>query len=547
MRTVGPPLALLAVVLPMVLHMTRFELADFAGWRRSFYVSPQGNDDLDGLSPGRAWRTLHPLASVTMRPGDQILLAGGGRFSGTIRLRARDAGNPSAPVIIGSYGAGRATLVASDESGISVYDTAGVEIRNLAIVGGPGSLTAGGGIKLYSDLPGNRKLDHVAISDVEVTGFKNGIEIGGGRGATGFRDVRISDSALHGNRDAGVTSYGPAFDAAAPSYAHDSVLVSDVQVFDNLGNPDDRRTNTGNGIALGSVRGAVVEGSTAHDNGALCDALSGPVGIWAYDSTAVVFQHNVSYRNRTGGRTDGGGFDFDQNVSASVMQYNLSYQNDGAGFFLFSDRPNRAQTGNVIRFNISSDDTRKSEDYGAFEVAGPIYDAQIYHNTVVLGPNDAVHPPTLLVRGKPSGLALRNNVFIATAPGTAVVVTDPVDTSQVLMQGNDVLTAPRWRVVWGGQAFASLADWRAGTGQESAGGSDAGTDTGTDADPSFALAGTPAAVGPARAVGFVPAAGSPLVGRGVDLRALGIDPGPVDYFGRPLVSPPTIGAAQPAP
>ena len=538
LRITGPTGVMLTVLVPIAVHVMGTPPTDFVERGRRYYISPHGDDSSDASSPERAWRTLKRARAVNFRPGDQILLEGGARFPGSIRLGPAAAGDPSNPVVVASYGSGRATIEAAGGSAITVFDTAGVEIRNLVLAGDQASYRSAGGIKLYSDLPGDRKLDHVVISGFEVTGFQNGIEIGGGRGATGFRDVAIRDGALHGNRDAGLVTYGPPFNPAAPRYAHESVSVSGVQAFDNLGNPDDQEINSGSGVVLGSVRGALVEHSTAHDNGARCLALTGPVGIWAYDSADVVIQHNVAFHNRTAGSADGGGFDLDQNVSSSVLQYNLSYENAGAGYLIYSSLPNAAHTGNVVRFNISGDDGRNSSFYGAISVFGTVSHLQLYHNTVVVSGNGPNLPAALALHGPLSGIAIRNNVFVGngTQPLSA---SDAFRLDQVLLQGNDLFAAQgQSSIGWGTATFAGMADWRDATGQERVD----GTDSGLSIDPGFIRA--PAALGTDRAVDYLPGAGSALADGAVDLRALGVDPGPIDFFGRSLTRRMTIGAIQ---
>jgi hypothetical protein len=531
---------MVTVLVPVALHVLQAQPPTHPEPGRRYYISPRGDDALDASSPAKAWRSLAPMRGASIAPGDQILLEGGARFAGAIRLGPSAAGDPSHPVVIGSYGSGRATIETTGESGITVYNTAGVEIRNLAIIGDEASYRTAAGIKLYSDLSGDRKLDHVVISDFDVAGFRNGIEIGGGRGATGFRDVTVSDGAVHGNRDAGLVTYGPPFDPASSSYAHESVSISGVEAFDNPGNPDEHEVDSGNGIVLSSVRGALVEHSTAHDNGARCNAPTGPVGIWAYDSADVVIQHNVAFHNRTGGYTDGGGFDLDQNVSSSVLQYNLSYENSGAGYMLYSHLANAAQTGNVVRFNISSDDTARTSDYGAIDIAGTVRDAQVYHNTVAVSANGANLPQALALIGPLAGIVIRNNVFVA--DGTQLLfASDSFAPEQVLIQGNDLYAASQpWLITWGDSTFASMADWREATGQERAD----GTDTGLSADPGFVRNRPPSTAASDRADDYQPGPGSALVGAAVDLRALGVDPGGVDYFGRSVTGQTTVGAVQ---
>lgn len=507
---------------------------------RNYYVSPDGNDGLDGSAPDRAWKTLDRADQVAFRSGDHLLLRGGARFPGSIRLGSDDADDAAHPVVVDSYGGGRATIAPVDDAGVVVYDTAGVEIRNVVVAGDAATYTRASGIRFYSDLPGGKKLDHVVVSGVDVAGFQYGVEIGGGNGATGFRDVTVSDARLHSNRDAGLFTYGPTFNDTAPMYAHENITVDKVEAYSNPGNPAEHVRVSGSGIVLGSVRGGVVSNSTAHDNGASCNSASGPVGIWAYDSDDITIEHNVAYHNRTGGTTDGGGFDLDENVTSSVLQYNLSYGNDGPGYMLFGNKLKHA--GVTARFNISHDDAGRSPRYGAVSVLGKIEDAQVYQNTVVTHPNGSRKSPALLLSGQLRAVSIRNNIFMAM--GTQVLAARSDFTpSQVLLQGNDLYSGGSypWQADWGMANFSRLAAWRSATGQER----DSAGATGRSVDPAFANPKAQDAVGLARAAGFTLSAGSPVIGAGVELAASGVDPGTVDYFGAALADPPSIGAAGP--
>ena len=141
---------------------------------------------------------------------------------------------------------------------------------------------------------------------------------------SGYCDVRISNCLASDNAYAGIHVYG-VHDFHAKTYAHRDVAVVDCVAHDNPGDPDFLDNHSGNGILLHDVDGGVIDGCTAYGNGSLCRAKSGgPVGIWAWSSRKLVIQNCVSVRNRTGGKYDGGGFDFDGGVSESVMQYNYS-------------------------------------------------------------------------------------------------------------------------------------------------------------------------------------------------------------------------------
>ncbi|WP_225833534.1 right-handed parallel beta-helix repeat-containing protein [Streptomyces sp. NK08204] len=517
---------------------------------RTFYLSPDGDDEADGRTLQTAWQTLRRVDAVRLKPGDRVLLRGGARFPGTLSIGQGDAGNARKPVVIESYGTGRAAIAAVGSHGIEVHNTSGIVIRNLVLTGNVKAFRKQDGISLVSDLPGRRKLPYVRVTGVDVSGFRNGIRMHGGPGGSGFRDVVLRDCTVHNNQEAGVVSDGPAFDATAPVYAHEDITVSKVTAFRNDGDPRAADRNTGSGIVLGSVRHGVVEDSDAHANGksSSAQAAEGPEGIWTYDSTRMVLQRNVAYANRTGSRVDGGGFGLDNNVSHSLVQYNLSYDNDGAGFLAYSAVPNHAHTGNTIRYNISRDNARKLEDYGGIVALGSwVSNLAIYQNTVLATAHGSVRAPALRLQPNLDAVSVRNNVFATDGP-PLVAAGGHFDTSEVAMQGNDYHAPKGWNLEWGDGRYTDLAAWRQASGQELQG----PRATGTSADP--CLTEVPVSTnGPGvgrtgtRRGALVTRCAQALAGAAVQLSTVGVDPGPVDYFGTPLTGSPAIGAVQPAP
>jgi hypothetical protein len=524
---------------------------------RTFYVSAGGDDRADGRAADRAWRSLDRVNSERLVPGDRVLLEGGTRFVGSLSLDARDAGDATNLVTVASYGAGRATIAPDPmgRSAISVHNTAGIRIQDLIVSGGDMASTSADGINLFNDRPGGGVLDRVEIVGVEVSGFANGIAIGAGAARAGFRRVEVRDSMLHDNRRAGLTAYGPPFDPAAPAYAHEDITVSAVDAFHNEGERG-ATTNTGSGIVLGSVRGGVVEDSTAHDNGAASTAQQGPIGIWVYDSTRIVMQRNVAFDNRTQ-FADGGGFGLDQNTSDSSLQYNLSYGNDGGGYLLFTNQPNGFHRGNVVRFNISSEDARNGANYGGFMVgggfAGPatatvVRGDQIYQNTVVMTGHDGQFPPAVRVAGTLADVQLRNNIIVA-AQGAPLVNTGDVTADGVQFQGNDYSGGDgRFDVQWRGSSFTSLQAWQSSTGQEIL----ENRPMGLVIDPRLADPRPPTGVRSASqrgdATGFRLQPGSPVATAGIALATrFGTDTGGQDFFAQQVsTTQPPIGASTAA-
>ncbi|MER7958053.1 right-handed parallel beta-helix repeat-containing protein [Streptomyces sp. NPDC096030] len=514
----------------------------------TFYVSPDGDDANDGMSPQKPWKTLAHANTVNFRPGDRLRLKGGERFRGTLTLEAGEAGSAARPVVIESYGTGRATIAPRGTSGITVRDTAGVEIRDIRLVGDRQALREEVGISFRATRPGTRKLAHVRIANVEARGFQNGISVGAYDGAvTGYSDVRISDVSVHHNLEAGLAFHGPEFEAANPVYAHSGLRIERVTASSNSGAPGSDSRNTGSGIALGSVRDATVRFSVAHDNGArsAADAEEGPEGIWAYDSTGVVLENNRSYRNRTGSRVDGGGFGLDNNVSHSVMQYNLSYGNDGPGFLVYSGQATGAHRDNVVRFNMSWDDARKLPAYGGIVAYGSrMKNLGIYNNTVVMRTRDlasaeaaGIRPPALRLRDGMSGVKVHDNI-LATDGGPVIDAESSYRQSTHQLRGNVYHSKGPWSLSWGSRRFTDLADWRTASGQELLD----GEPTGTGDDPCLRALTVPV-TDPAGAENLVPRC-EDEVPVSMGPQDSGVDAGLVDYFGAPLPDALRPGAAQ---
>ncbi|GAA3391535.1 right-handed parallel beta-helix repeat-containing protein [Cryptosporangium minutisporangium] len=512
---------------------------------RAFYLSPLGNDAADGRTEATAWKSLARANQERFLPGDQLLLQGGAQFDGQLQLLQDDAGTKDAPVTIATYGTGRATIKAVNSEAIKVYNAGGITIRGLTIVGDTFTYDAWSGVLFYADDKVPTRPASVTISDLDVSGFQIGIAMAGAAPGRGFRDVTISDSTTHGNRDDGVLFYGTAFDPNNPTYAHADVTVRGVTAYDNAGNPKNTASHSGSGIVLGSVRNGAIEQSSAYDNGAECASTrEGPAGIRTYDSTGVTIQRSVSYRNRTGTTAGGGGFDLGENVSNSFLQYNLSYANDGPGLLVFTAQDNGAQRGNTVRFNVSVDDARGNGGYGGLTVAGRVADTALHHNTIVTRASGTHQPAAAELGDGLTGVTLRNNILLSQRAGAAISA--PALTSdQVVLRGNAY-----WRegggsaFEWGDGRYGSLAGWRRVTGQERAG----GKDTGLDVDPRLQDASaSPSVTDPGqitRVTQFALAADSPAGGAGVDVDT-GADA--VDYFGAGLDERPvSIGAAQPA-
>lgn len=508
----------------------------------TYYLSPTGDDAHAGTSPATAWRTLSRAGRQEYQPGQRLLLQGGATFTGTLEFKAGMAGDSAHPVILGSYGTGRAVISSSDTPAVTVYDTAGITLQDLVFKGPGAGSSANAGVDVYNTLSGNRKLAGITISALDVSGFRDGISIGGGAGSAGFSGVSIADTDVHANRDNGIVTFGPTDLTPADGYPIQSLTISGVAAYDNLGDASDHENSTGSGISLGGVSGGTVENSTAYGNGSSCDSSSGPVGIWIHDSTGVTVEHNVSYANRTAGYTDGGGFDLDQRTFDSVLEYNLTYDNYGPGYMVYAGTAKAASSGNVVRYNVSLNDALSPTDedsvtYGLVMIDGYETNVEVYRNTVVQR-NQGAQSPLLNLGSSLRGATIRDNVFVSEF-GALIKTASAFSTSQVSMQGNDYYSlADHWEIEWGGGGYSSLSSWRAGSGQETLN----GAATGSSGDPGLAQ-GAAAGWDPTHTQVPVPQPGAAAATAGLNLAAdFGIDPGGQDYYGQALSDPTIQGA-----
>ena len=511
-----PPLSHL-ILAPAARHLRRTPVTVEAMEPRrllsSFFVSPGGNDADAGTSPHAPWRSIERVNGQALQPGESVFFEGGATFEGTLRLDASDSGGTEQPVVVGSYGDGRATIRSGAATAVSVYNTRGLVLRDLVLEGGGVGANTGNGIQLFTDLVGDERPGHVRVENLDIGGYGGwGVSIGGWNGATsGWRDVHVTRSALHDNGRGGLVTYA---EAGKPN---EQVYVGDVRAYNNYGTSSTVE-RSGDGILLANVDGATVEHSVAHDNGSLnFNPSNGPVGIWAYEANAVVLQFNASFNNRTGSDADGGGFDFDGGVTNSVMQYNYSHGNDGPGFLLYQFDGASTWSNNTVRYNISVDDARKNT-YGGVFAGGNLAAASVYNNTVVISPTPGATVAAAKVMAG-ADVLLANNVLVANA-GARAVDDGSGGTARFLNNAYwSYDSAPH--ILSGTTLFRSLDEWRAATGQETLG----GVAVGAIADPKFQWTNT----GPA---GLKLAADSPLRDAGVSVADL-VDgaPGGRDFFG----------------
>ncbi|MDB6059765.1 MAG: parallel beta-helix repeat-containing protein [Verrucomicrobiales bacterium] len=505
---------------PVVLSLLVCSVAQAA----TYYVSSAGSDNNAGTSTSAPWKTSAKVNGISFAAGDRILFASGQSFSGGLTFGATDKGTASNPITVSSYGTGRAIINAGAAAGFYAYNCSGIVVSNINFAGSGSTANTKDGVSFYADLANNAVLDGITVSQVDVSGFGgSGILFGTWSGSTHFSNVTIYGCSSHDNLKAGISSY------AQNSYVHTNIYIGYCQVYNNFGDPA-ATGNTGNGIVLGEVSGAVVEYCAAHDNGKNNFVQGeGPVGIWCYDAQFVTLQFNESHHNHTSGAHDGGGLDLDIDTKNSIIQYNYSHDNDGAGYLLCCDGNN---SGNVIRYNISQNDARKN-GFGGIHTYGAITNASIFNNTVYMA-NTTPSPAALVLSTGMVNSRIQNNIF--QTAGGAQLAWIASGQSGLSLQGNDYWPgAGAFAIVDSSKSYSGFASWQTATGREKLG----SANVGLNVDPRLVSAGGGALLNDATLLPNLAAyklqTNSPMLDAGLNLpKLVGINAGTRDFYGVPI-------------
>lgn len=411
-----------------------------------YYISPFGNDSNSGISQKQPWQSIDQVNATRLQPGDSVWFHANQTFKGNLTLSEAGISVSDEPITFGSYGEGRATIDAGVGHGFLAKNRGSVRIVNLNFVGAGPEENKSSGIWFVNSLSEQKKLTHICIEKVNVSGFKYaGIGIAAqpiDKGWSGFSNVKITHANVHDNGDVGISSIG-AWNPEEAGYSHTDIYVGHCRVYRNFGIPG-KGSHSGSGIVLAQVDGATIEHCEAYENGKLNDCeVGGPVGIWTWDSNRVIIQFNESHHNRTGSSKDGGGFDLDGGVRNAIVQYNYSHDNDGAGYLLAQFAGAKAFHNNVIRYNVSENDGRNNT-YGGIHfwstwANGGIRNTTIYRNTVCTSKSATGNPAAVdCVSSKIHNIRFYNNTF--KTDGKAVLIRGK-DNPEVIFEGNICLTA----------------------------------------------------------------------------------------------------------
>ena len=518
-----------------------------------YYISPSGDDNNTGLAPENAWQNLSKvytalLGPATLQPGDRILLEGGQTLvsNGVMYFNAANSGSAGNPVVIGSYGVGRATVDGLNSFAIFLDNAGFIEIENLIVTSTFTGGSSSAGIFVLTNTTAAVKYDGIKITNTEVSNFiDGGITIGtyGTGTRAGFENLTIDGCSVHGNGEHGIKVYG---EEDPTDYNHSNLQILNSVAFENPGNPATTKLNTGHGIVISQVDQVLVQGCISYRNGSdIAVTIKGPMGIWLYDVSQGLVEFCESYEIYTDLAPDGtiiggGGIGIDGGSKNCVIQYCYTHDNEGPGYLLDNYDDTKSTDGLVVRFNISQNDARDGV-YGAIYChkapTASLDNMDIYHNTVYMSASSSASSPMACINFGVGGINSRilGNIFY-TDGSLPVIIENGAPNAGLTIQKNLYFSsgvAPAF--IQNGTAFSGVAAWQASTGFET----DAGTSTALTTDPGLNSPGTAGTVGDASLLSTLTeyqlSSSSTLSVDGVNLTSdFGINVGPRDFFDFPI-------------
>ncbi|HMO83664.1 MAG TPA: right-handed parallel beta-helix repeat-containing protein [Lacipirellulaceae bacterium] len=446
----------------------------------TYYFSAAGDDATGNGTQAKPWRSIAKFNSLQLKPGDSALFRAGDQFTGKMWMDMNDSGTSAmghliAPVRIGSYGAvgetTRARIISPfNNEAFVAHNAGGIELSDLEFVsGGFNNNSRTNGVHFLSDRVASgsfRSINHIRVNNVTASGFGlSGLQVWA-HSTAGYSDVRVAHSEFHGNGYAGVyvgaTHYQNKF--------HSNVLVDSVVAHNNPGYVGSL-PYTGHGVIMANVDGGTIQNSVAYDNGKVNGNAN--VALWSYQSNNVTIQHNLAYGNRSPGGYDGGAFDLDGGVTNSVVQYNQSFDNDGAGLLLAEYQSTNGMSRNVFRYNLSVNDGRG--EYGGISISGAgstsVAKSAVFHNnTIVVDRNVVPHAKGAVwfINDNHHDVDFVNNAFVAL--NGAPLIAGGTSSSKANFLRNSYWTngSP---IVLENVAYPSVQAWANARGQEKIGSS----------------------------------------------------------------------------
>ncbi len=420
----------------------------------NYYFDPDaGTDRGPGTSPEQAFRSLDALQSISLKPGDRVLLKSGSLFKDKLFVSCK--GSQDKAIVIGKYGGNDRPHICGDNTSLSavhVFNSEYLEIRDLEISNKRDSAIRNLNglfveLKDYGEAM-NIRVENLFIHDVHGSLLK---EEGGGT-AILFQNFNDNDTLSKSSHFNGLVIGN----CHIKDCQRNGIIIwgnwirrkwdpnLNVVIRNNLieGVP-------GDGIMPSACKSPLVEYNIMRDCPATLPASEACDGIWPWSCDNAVIQFNIVSDHKS--HVDAYGFDSDWNSTNSIFQYNLSFNNDG-GFILVCNPGgwtadwSLGNRGTVVRYNISINDGMRDfiqkNKTGYFSpvihLTGPVSNTLIENNIFYLFDKPNPQTDRTLISytdwsGFPDSTVFKNNYIFVSEPYKTA---DLNNSSQNIFQNN---------------------------------------------------------------------------------------------------------------
>ena len=348
--------------------------ADTSG--KVYYVDAvNGSDDNDGLSKETPFLSLNKVNSLTLEPGDYVLLKRGCVWNGF--LRPQGSGSDEAPIVIGMYGEdGAKPLINGNgevHATVELVNNSNMVVRNLEVTNFSDKyedFRIGILVTAKEQAIKNVTISNNYVHHVHSVMWRNAGHDYHWYGGIIFNDefavleadaVTQENILIENNRVEHVSSTG----IATKCHSQNAVIRNNIV-----------NNAKGDGIIMAQGWDGIVERNIAYTCG-FSDIGEAWVNIWLIGTENAKMQYNESYDCRAS--NDGQGFDMDNTCINCIMQYNYSHDNYG-GFLLLNCL--YGHYGSIVRYNISQNDAGNLFTWALPDQAERTNMAEIYNNTI---------------------------------------------------------------------------------------------------------------------------------------------------------------------
>lgn len=403
-----------------------------------YYVNAlSGNDTNKGTSLEKPFKSLEKVSSLSLKPGDKVLLANGAIFKGSLELTDIE-GKTMQPITIANYSNNKdanASLPVIDagglRNGILLVNCSNIIISDMVITANGGGVPDGivqkndmrCGVFITTSKSGiyeNVILKNLTIKDIffEEEGFQRGKdEVHSANGTQNYgwgirvinstTDAVIKGITIESCEVRNVAHTGIKFTGREKSITE--VRISDNKVIET-GGPGIQMS----GVKDGLVRNNKVNASGSEDDSRKWGRGS---GLWTWSCEDIIIEYN-SFRNAKG-PGDSAGCHIDFNCTNVIVQYCVSENNAGGFCEILGNNYNCA-----YRYNVSiNDGYRVKNQDGAFQdgkifwLSGYIgkgqtrkgpFNSYFYNNTIYV--KSDIEAKVAVDRAS-EGILLANNIF----------------------------------------------------------------------------------------------------------------------------------------